>query len=173
MEKLPSRLKWVAEAFSFTTHILDDTGKVIGELKREPFSSDVNAWLNELKLRFDVYGFLHRKVNIYDRNDEVIAALEVHMGRKATLHLHGGTYLFSKKSFLSREWLIIHDLPNTDQDPEMVNYKTTRRFFMDEGEINVLENSEDEKILLLTGLFLRRYFIRRSRKAGAAVAIAG
>jgi hypothetical protein len=106
-------------------------------------------------------------VNIYDRNDDVIATLEVHMGRKATLHLHGETYLFSKKSFLSREWLIIHDLPNTDQDPEMVNYTTTRRFFKDEGEINVLEDSEDEKILMLTGLFLRRYFIRRRQKAAA------
>lgn len=172
MGQLPSKLKWVNEAFSFTTRIIDND-KVIGELKREAFSSDVTAWLHELKLRFDVHGFLHRKVNIYDRNDDVLATLEVHMGRKATLHLHKETYLFSKKSFLSREWLIVHDLPNTDQDPEMVHYTTTRRFFIDEGEINVLENSEDEKILLLTGLFLRRYFIRRGRKAGAVVAIAG
>jgi hypothetical protein len=172
MGQLPSKLKWVNEAFSFTTQVIDDD-KVIGELKREPFSSDVTAWLHELKLRFDVHGFLHRKVNIYDRNDDVIATLEVHMGRKATLHLHGETYLFSKRSFLSREWLIIHDLPNTDQDPEMVNYTTTRRFFKDEGEINVVEDSQDEKILLLTGLFLRRYFIRRRQKAGAVAAIAG
>ncbi len=167
MTSLPSKLKWVSAAFSRLTQIMDGE-KTIGEMKGEPFSSDVKAWLNDTQLRFDVYGFLNKQINVHDVTDAVIATIELHLGRKATLHLNGETYIFKKNGF--REWSLLHDLPDTDQDPEMVHYTTIRNFFTKEGELTFPDQSPDSEILLLTGLFLRHYFIRRQAKKAAIIA---
>lgn len=168
MTTLPSRLQWVNAAFSRTTQLLEGE-KVIGELKRELFSADVTARLNDTELRFDVSGFLKKQVDIYDRNNTVIAVIELHMGRKATLHLNGETYIFKKNGFLSREWSLIHDLPDTEQDPEMIHYTTVRTFFKKEGELTLLEPSPQSDVLILTGLFLRNYFVRRQAQKAAVI----
>lgn len=172
MTSLPSRLHWVNAAFSRVTQLIEGE-KVVGELKRESFSSDVTAWLNDTALCFDVRGFLKKQVDVYDRNDTVIATIELHMGRKATLHLNGETYIFKKKGFLSREWSLIHDLPDTEHDPEIIHYTTVRTFFKNEGELTLLEPSPQSNILILTGLFLRNYFVRRQAKTASVVAAAG
>lgn len=172
MSSLPAKLKWVNAAFSRITQIIDNE-TVIGDMTREPFSSDVTARLNQTTLRFDVQGFLTKQVNVHDRNDTIIATIELHFGRKATLHLNGEIYIFKKNGFLSREWSLIHDLPGTDQDPEIIHYTTVRTFFKNEGEFTVLESSPQNDILILTGLFLRNYFVRRQAKKAAVIAAAG
>jgi hypothetical protein len=171
MTSLPSRLQWVNAAFSRVTQLIDGE-KVVGELKRELFSADVTARLNDTALRFDVRGFLKKQVDVYDRNDNVIATIELHMGRKATLHLNDETYIFKKNGFLSREWSLIHDLPDTEQDPEIIHYTTVRTFFKNEGELRLLEPSPQSDVLILSGLFLRNYFLRRQAKKAAVIAAA-
>ncbi|AXE17927.1 hypothetical protein DR864_09365 [Runella rosea] len=168
MASLPSKLQWVNGAFSRVTQLIDGK-KVVGELKRELFSSDVIARLNDTTLRFDVRGFLKKQVDVYDHNNTIIAVIELHMGRTATLHLNGETYIFKKNGFLSREWSLIHDLPDTEQDPEVIHYTAVRTFFKKEGELALLEPSPESDVLILTGLFLRNYFVRRQAKKAAVI----
>jgi hypothetical protein len=68
---------------------------------------------------------------------------------------------------------MIHDLPNTDNDPVSVSYNRTRDFLTEKGGINLEEQGNtQEELLVLTGFFLGFYFLRRRRKVAAVVAFA-
>lgn len=171
-QALPRRLRWVKDAFSRTL-VLNDGNREIGKLSQNWFSSDVDAELRQTRLRFDVRGFLQRRVEILDVNraNAVVGTIAFGWaGSSATLTLPTGeTYVWKRKNWLTREWGLVRDLPGTDNDPEVVHFTRLREFFGSEGEINLLDASPQADLVVLTGLFVWLYF-RQQAAAGAAVA---
>lgn len=171
-QSLPTKISWAKKAFERTTQFTHD-GQVVGEIKRDGiFGHDVTARLYNTHVRFDVMGFVVHSVNIHDltNNDKVVGRIELNFGKRATLTLKNGeVYVWKRANFLMKEWHLIHDIPNTDNDPEVIDYERTRRlFFAEEGKINILKPSPNEALLVLTGLFIRNYFLRRRRIAAGA-----
>jgi hypothetical protein len=170
----PHQLHWVNEAFGRRV-VLKDGDREVGVLSRNWFSADVDAELNQTRLRFDVRGFLQRRVDLLDLNagNRSLGTLTFGWGqRTATLTLATGeAYTWRRKSWLMREWSLVRDLPNTDQDPEVVHYTRFREFFTTEGSLELLENAPQADVLLLTGLFVWLYF-RRQQAATTAATVA-
>lgn len=171
--KLPVRLHWVKEAFHRTIEFKNGD-QTVGWMRKVPFGFDVEAELNNVHLRFDVRGFINKIVQITDqKTNQIAGTIQVSWRKNAELTLPSGeTYRWERKNFLMREWSMIYDLPYTDNDPEVVNYARTRAFFADEGDIEILKQSPQGEIVVLTGLFVRNYFLRR-RRAAAVIAATG
>ena len=172
---LPTKLNWTKKAFERSTQI-NHEGQLVGEMKRQDlFSHDVQASLYDTHVRFDVTGFLVHDINVHNVSnaDEIIGSISISFGKKATLTLKNGeVYVWKRANMLMKEWHLIHDLPNTDNDPEVVDYVRTRHLlFGENGEINILEKpTSNTELLVLTGLFIRNYFVRRRRMAAAMAA---
>lgn len=66
-----------------------------------------------------------------------------------------------------REWALIHDLPDTDNDPVILKFDRTRHFLDESGSIKILEKIDNQEIAILIGFFVGIYFLRRKRKAAA------
>ncbi|MBD2699784.1 hypothetical protein IC229_03990 [Spirosoma sp. BT702] len=168
------KLNWVKEAFSREISLMQD-GQVVGGMHRNGFSRDVDAFLNNVQLRFDVMGFLVQSVNIHDinANNQIIGTIEFSFGKRAELKLNNGSnYLWKRHNVLMREWDMIRENADGSPEKEIVNYDLTRRFFEEQGDITVDENGETKsvEVIILTGLFIRNYFQRRRRMAAVAAA---
>ena len=55
---------------------------------------------------------------------------------------------------------------------ELIHYERIWEFFSDKGTIEVFSQTPNMELLILTGLFVRNYFLRRRRAAAAAVVAA-
>ncbi len=171
--ELPQHLNWVKKAFNRTIQFTNDNNDVIGTIRFEPFSRIVEAQLNDVKLKFDIHGFINKEVTITNALDEELGRINFNFRSKAKIELtNGEIYLWKREDFFQHEWTMIHDLPNTDNDPVSVSYNRTRDFFTEKGSITIEEKStKQEELLVLTGFFLGFYFLRRRRKAAAVVAL--
>lgn len=167
------KLSWVKEAFSREINLVQN-GQIVGGMQRDTFGRDVDAYLNNTRLRFDVTGFLFHSVNIHDLNadNQIIGHIEFRFGKRAELKLVSGeSYLWKRHNVLMREWEMIRETPHGLPEKEIVSYDLTRRFFEEHGDINVDEagTSSTTDNIILTGLFIRNYFQRRRRIATVAV----
>jgi hypothetical protein len=169
------KLNWTKEAFSREVVIIE-AGQPVGGMRRNAFSSDVDADLYGVHVRFDVTGFLLHSVTIHDLNDDnrVVGTIAIRFGKRAELTLATGElYTWKRHNVLMREWDMIREGPTDADDRETVNYALTRQFFSDYGDISIDDDSPAASVVVLTGLFLRNYFQRRRRIAGGAIVAAG
>jgi hypothetical protein len=84
---------------------------------------------------------------------------------KSIIYLDNGeVYLWKRKNIFMQHWQVIHDLPNTDNDPISIEYQYMHQFVKESGDIQVLEESNQTETLTLIGFFLGMYFIRQRRK---------
>jgi hypothetical protein len=174
MNPLPQHLNWVKKAFNRTIQFTDDNNQMVGDIRFAPFSQHVSANLNNIKLNFDIQGFINKDVTITNDANEVLGHIKLGFRSKAEIALtNGEVYIWKREDFFQQEWTIIHDLPNTDNDPVSVSYNRTRDFLTEKGGINLEEQGNThEELLVLTGFFLGFYFLRRRRKVAAVVAFA-
>jgi hypothetical protein len=172
---MDKKLSWVKNAFSRDT-VITENGQQVGGMHRNAFSRDVDAYLYDLKIRFDVTGFLLHSVNIHDvsNGDQIVGQITFHFGKRAELRLESGEmYSWKRHNVLMREWDMIREGQTDAEDKEIVNYSLTRQFFSDHGDINVEETNPTAALVVLTGLFIRNYFQRRRRVAAGAIVAAG
>ncbi|HLL95824.1 MAG TPA: hypothetical protein VK404_12655 [Spirosoma sp.] len=167
------KLNWTKEAFSREVVIVE-AGQPVGSMHRSTlFSSDVDAHLYDVQIRFDVTGFLRHSVTIYDAkaDNRVVGTITLHFGKRAELRLESGElYTWKRHNVLMREWDMFREGVTDADDRETVNYSLTRQFFADHGDIRVDDDSPNASIAVLTGLFIRNYFQRRRRRIAAAAA---
>ncbi|GAB4031203.1 hypothetical protein [Spirosoma gilvum] len=171
---MSQKLSWVKEAFSREVNLVQN-GQVVGGLHRDLLARDVDAYLNNTRLRFDVTGFLFHSVNIHDLNadNQIIGRIEFRFGKRAELKLASGeSYLWKRHNVLMREWEMIRETPDGLPEKEIVSYDLTRRFFEEHGDINTDDTGTTAAtdVIILTGLFIRNYFQRR-RRIGAVVVV--
>ena len=76
-------------------------------------------------------------------------------------------YVWKKNDFFLRNWELIHDLPNTENDPVILNFERTRQFLDETGSVKILEKIDNQELAILIGFFVGMYFIRRRRTAAA------
>ncbi len=164
-------LNWTRKAFNRSIEFKDEKGELIGTIAFKIFDRDVEAELNGKKIRFDVYGFVDKEVVITDENNLEVGKIDLGFRNKAVAQLaNGEKYIWKRADFFMREWELIHDLPDTDNDPVIINYDRDRNFLNQEGKISILESDENSDLLTLIGFFIGFYFLRR-RSAAAAVAL--
>ncbi len=145
------KLSWTKEAFSRDSRIMQN-GQVIGEMHHNLFSNDVEAFLNEVHIRFDVEGFLFHSVTLFDSkaNDSVLGHIELRFGKQAELKLLSGeTYLWKRHNILMREWDMILETSSGLPESEVVNYERTQKFFKDAGDIVVEKMNSHQMLRLL------------------------
>lgn len=167
-------LNWTKEAFSREVVITED-GQPVGGMQQDVFSRDVEAHLYDVRLRFDVTGFLLHSVNIYDVNagDQIVGQIAFHFGKRAELTLATGeVYTWKRHDMLMRQWDMIREGATDADDRETVNYSLTRAFFANNGDIRVDDDSPSAALVVLTGLFVRNYFQRRRRAVAAGAIVA-
>ncbi|MDB5242384.1 MAG: hypothetical protein JWP57_3009 [Spirosoma sp.] len=165
-------LNWTKEAFSREVVIIEGDQPVGGMHRNALFSFDVDAYLYDVQLRFDVTGFIRHSVTIYDRkvDNRIVGQITLHFGKRAELRLESGElYTWKRHNVLMREWDMIREGMTDADDRETVNYSLTRQFFADHGDIRVDDDSPNASIAVLTGLFIRNYFQRRRRRIVAAM----
>ncbi|QIP11799.1 hypothetical protein G8759_03730 [Spirosoma aureum] len=167
------KLSWVKEAFNRDVVIIQDE-QIVGGMRRDMISSDVEAQLKTTHLRFDVRGFLVHSVTIHDLNaaNQVVGQIDFAFGKRAELKLVSGeSYRWKRHNMLMREWDMIRVDPYGLPEKEIVSYDLTRKFFQDAGDILINEENSPSTIdiVVLTGLFIRNYFQRRRRLATAAI----
>ncbi|RFS14878.1 hypothetical protein [Emticicia sp. C21] len=164
-------LNWTRKAFNRSIEFKGEKGEIIGTMTFKILDRDVEAELNGKKFRFDVYGFVNKEVAITDENNLEVGKIYLGFRNKAEAQLtNGEKYIWKRADFFMREWELIHDLPDTDNDPVIINYDRDRNFLNQEGKISILESSENSDLLTLVGFFIGFYFLRR-RSAAAAVAL--
>jgi hypothetical protein len=164
MEK---QLHWVKEAFSRKVVIMNGT-KVVGGMQRDLLVRDVDAHLNDVHIFFDVNGFLIHSVNIHDKNagDEVIGQIDFEGFNGAVVQLKTGEkYTWQRENFMMHEWSLVADTPESKAGQEIIHYDRTRMFLADEGTIELVTELPNAEMLILTGLFVRNYFLRRRKIA--------
>ncbi|WP_128547143.1 hypothetical protein [Larkinella soli] len=167
MEK---QLHWVKEVFSRDVVIMDGT-RVVGGMHRDLLSWDMDAYLNEARIRFDVKGFLVHSVNIHDKNagDATIGRIEFNWFRSAVVSLGPGEiYTWKRENFMMNEWSLLAENADPEAGNEIVHYNRIRTFFPDEGDIELVRDTPNAEILILTGLFVRNYFLRKRKIAAAS-----
>jgi hypothetical protein len=168
--QLPDTLNWVKKAFERTIQFTNGANEIIGFIQFEPFNSRVTANLNDLTVHYDIQGFINKEVRISNGQDEELGQIKLGFTSKAEIVLtNGEIYVWKREDFFQKEWTLIHDLPNTDNDPVSVSYNRTREFFAEKGSIKLEESSANEPLLVLTGFFIGYYFLRRKRKMAAAL----
>lgn len=161
-------MKWTKKAFNRTIILTDDTDKEIGYITFELFNSKVNTQLNGKKYVFDISGFIEKNVAIYDESNAQIGNIALGFRAKAVATLSTGeVYVWKKSDWFMREWALIHDLPDTDNDPVILKFDRTRHFLDESGSIKILERIDNQEIAILIGFFVGIYFLRRKRKAAA------
>ncbi|QJW91720.1 hypothetical protein HNV11_21210 [Spirosoma taeanense] len=169
------KLSWTKEAFSRDI-VITENNQVVGGMSRNVLSHDVNAYLYDVQIRFDVTGFLFHKVNIHDlkADNRIIGHIALHFGKRAELQLETGElYTWKRHNMLMREWDMIREGATDAEDQEIVNYTLVRQFLADHGDINVDDTSPGTAIVVLAGLFIRNYFQRRRRAAAGIIAVSG
>ena len=173
--QLPQHLNWIKKTFSRTIQFTNDSNDVIGDIRFEPFSSIISAQLNNIKLKFNIQGFVNKEVTILNDADEELGRINFSLRSKAKIVLtNGEIYLWKREDFFQKEWVMIHDLPDTDNDPVSVSYNRTRSFLTEKGAITIEEKSNtQEELLVLVGFFLGFYFLRRRRRAAVIGIAAG
>jgi len=163
---METKLHWVKEAFSREV-VLMDGQRTVGRMHREMLARDVDAELNAVRLHFDVQGFLIHKVVVTQQTDagpQAIGWIEFNWGRSAELVLNTGErYRWQRQNVLMHQWSLISE----NDHQEVIHYDRTRAFFGDEGEIELLRSSPHPEVLILTGLFVRNYFLRKRKIAAA------
>ena len=171
---MSKNLTWAKEAFDRTTVLLD-RGQVVGRMQREGvFDRDVEAYLNDVHLRFDVTGFIVHSVNVHDLSNgsQIIGHITFSFGKRAELRLATGeTYVWKRHNMLMRDWDMIREGNGDATYQEVVSYSLTRQFFADNGDISIEDESATANhadVVVLAGLFIRNYFQRRRRAAAAA-----
>ncbi|MEZ0539472.1 hypothetical protein [Fibrella arboris] len=165
-----AKLNWVKEAFSRDVHLLEN-GVEVGQLHRAVLERDVDASLHDVRLRFDVTGFLIHAVNVHDlkADNRIIGTITFHFGKRAELRLGtGAVYTWKRHNILMRQWDMIREGATDAEDKEVVNYTRTRQFMADHGDIETELASPESDIIVLTGLFIRNYFLRRRRAVAVA-----
>ena len=165
MEK---QLHWVKEAFSRDVVIMAGE-QVIGGMNRDILAWDVDAYLNDVQILFDVKGFLVHSVNVHDKkdNNRIIGQIDFDWLHSATLNLATNeTYVWKRDSFPMWEWSILEQA-SADSAQEIIHYDRTRALIVDEGNIELLKESTNMELLILTGLFVRNYFLRKRKLAAA------
>jgi hypothetical protein len=161
-------LNWTRQVFNRSIEFKDDNGSVVGTITFKILDRDVEAELNGKKFRFDVYGFVKKEVAIIDENNVEVGKINLGFRGKAEAQLtNGEKYVWKRADFFMKEWVLIHDLPDTDSDPVIINYDRNRNFLNQEGKISILESAENNELLTLIGFFIGFYFIRRRRRAAA------
>ncbi len=162
------KLHWIREAFGRNI-VIQDGEKEVGKMfRRAMFSYDMEAILNNSHILFDMKGFILHSVDIIDLNQEnkVIGTITFSFGRKAELTLATGErYLWRRQNFLMRNWSLIKQ-PAVDSS-EAVYYDRIRHFFTERGDIDESLATDHADLLVLTGLFIGGYFLRRRRRAAA------
>lgn len=169
------KLNWTKEAFSREV-VLSEGGQPVGGMQRNGLSHDVDAYLYDTRLRFDVTGFLLHSVNVHDANagNRIVGQIVFHFGKRAELTLATGeVYTWKRHNMLMREWDMIRESATDADDHETVNYLLTRAFFADNGDIRVDDDSPNAALVVLTGLFVRNYFQRRRRMVAVGAVVAG
>jgi hypothetical protein len=161
-------LNWTRKVFNRSIEFNDENGQTVGAIIFKILDRDVEAELNGKKFRFDVHGFVNKEVAITDENNVEVGKINLGFRGKAEAHLTSGEkYIWKRSDFFMREWVLIHDLPDTDNDPIIINYDRNRNFLNQEGKISILESAESSELLTLIGFFIGFYFIRRRSKAAA------
>ncbi|MGV3559941.1 hypothetical protein [Larkinella arboricola] len=164
MEK---QLHWVKEAFSRQVVIMDGD-RIVGGMHRDLLVRDVDAYLNHVHIFFDVTGFLVHSVNIHDKNagDKIIGRIDFGVFNGANVLLETGEkYTWRRENFMMHEWSLVADDPDTRSERELVHYDRTRKFLTDEGTIELVTEMPNAEMLILTGLFVRNYFLRKRKIA--------
>jgi hypothetical protein len=163
------KLHWVREAFSRTI-VIRDGEKEVGKMARQSvFSNDMEAALNQSHFIFDVKGFILHTVDIIDlnQNNKIVGVITFSFGRKAELALVSGEhYLWRRRNFLMRNWTLIKE--GSTSSAEIVHYERVKRFFAEEGDVDSILPGVNSDLLILAGLFIGGYFLRRKRMAAAA-----
>ncbi|GAB3268572.1 hypothetical protein GCM10027347_38100 [Larkinella harenae] len=164
MEK---QLHWVKEAFSRQVVIMDGE-QVVGGMHRDLLVRDVDAHLNGIHIFFDVQGFLVHSVNIHDKNadNKIIGRIDFEGFNGASVYLETGEkYTWCRENFTMHQWSLLMDKPGADVGQEIVHYDRTRKFLADEGTIELVTDMPNAEMLILTGLFVRNYFLRKRKIA--------
>ncbi|WP_460673622.1 hypothetical protein [Larkinella ripae] len=164
MEK---QLHWVKEAFSRSVVIMDGPN-VVGGMHRDLLVRDVDAHLNGIHIFFDVRGFLVQSVNIHDKNagDRIIGRIDFAGFNDASVQLENGEkYTWRRENFMMHEWSLVADNPDSKAAQEIVHYDRTRMFLADEGTIELVTDRPNAEMLILTGLFVRNFFLRKRKIA--------
>jgi len=164
---METTLHWAKEAFNREV-VITDGQRPVGRLYREVLARDVSAYLNDVRLWFDVEGFLIQEVTVHQYigdTDQVIGHIRFDWDRSAELELtNGRKYRWKRQNFLMHEWSILSEDP---AQQEIIHYDQTKMFFGDEGRIELLRHSPNAEVLILAGLFVRNYFLRKRRIATA------
>jgi hypothetical protein len=164
MEK---QLHWVKAAFSRSVVIMKGD-EVVGGMHRDLLVRDVDAHLNGVHIFFDVAGFLVHSVNIHDKTagDKIIGRIDFEGFHGAVVQLETGEkYTWQRENFMMHEWSLVADTPESKTGKEVIHYDRTQLFLADEGTIELVTDLPNAEMLILTGLFVRNYFLRKRKIA--------
>jgi hypothetical protein len=161
----PSRLKWVSHPFKRGYEFVDEGGQYMGKMQFSTFGKTIQSELNGIAIKFVLEGVFLRKVQIFDEKDQHLGYIQLSLFGKSIIYLDNGeVYFWKRKNIFMQHWQVIHDLPNTDNDPISIEYQYLSQFVKESGDIQVLEESNQSETLTLIGFFLGMYFIRQRKR---------
>jgi hypothetical protein len=153
---METQYTWKNKFFSYTCEIFRYEEKV-GELRNISWKRKTSGELNGKKVLFEIKGFFDRDFLISNPSDgSLIGKIIFNVWKtKATITILEKEYSWQYDNFFHSKWSI------SNANESLVKYEAPFRT----GDINSYSGDE---VLILTGLYIRRYLQERAAASAAA-----
>lgn len=145
---MKTSLKWTKGVFSNLYKIYDN-GDFIGDLKERSFSQSAKGSIRGKDYLFRTHGFFNPVTEIVDSTSKkIVGKIQYNSWRsKATVTLNGKTINWKYDNVWNTKWSL------SDSDDTIVKFNSATT----QGHI---EARLDDELLVLTGLFIKNYYMQ-------------
>lgn len=164
----PRLLFWMDDNWNREIKFIDK-GDEIGRVEFKLFSSIIKASILEDDYEFHL-SFFRNTIKVFKmKTNQEIAHIKLSFFMaNADIVLHNGEkYKWRRKDFFMRNWLILHDLPNTDNDPICIEYYRTREWLTQLGLVQTKDEAQPNNLLSLIGIVIGIIFLNKRRRRAA------
>jgi hypothetical protein len=154
-----SKIHWKKRPFT-NSYSIYSNNHLVGKLNERTFSQTANGEIEDLKYLFKTSGFIKQHTKIIDRSQNKIIG-EISFGpwmTKATLSVNSKNYYWRYDNFFNTKWRIF-------------NAEGAEIKYTGSSTGGQIDSNTDDPILLLSGLFVKNYYLGMTIVALIAVFI--
>ncbi len=161
----PRLLFWIDDNWNRRIDFIDK-GDNVGYVEFAVFSSIVKSCIYNDAYEFHLSFFRNSIKVVSTLTNATVAQIQLPMfSQKAYISLSNGEkYIWQKKDFFLRNWLILHDLPDTDNDPICIEYYRTREWLTQLGLVQTKDETQPNHLLTLVGIVVGIIFLNKRKR---------
>ena len=156
---MPSKIHWKKKLIS-RSYAIYSSNQLIGQLREKVFSQTSTGELNDKEYKFITSGFFKQVTSIVDTKENKKIG-EISYGTwmtKATFYINNKTYYWKYDNLLNTKWSVYNE-----EETEIKYYGSYTN--------GIIEANTDDSLLLLSGLYVKNYYLQTTIAVMIAVFI--